>query len=153
MSTTQPIRPVMEFTAQWDAPWREVTYNVEGHEYCRALVSEKDLSLHHPQNPELSDPDKVFLGWDYINGSKIPEDGEVSISAYVAARSSATFTVTFVLGEDDQREILVPQNAKVPYFRVDEGQDNMQFARWELQSGNLTSSRTVMSDCVFKAVF
>ena len=62
-------------------------------------------------------------------------------------------------GEIEETSVMVEENKKIPYFHthdtiaVGDGSNRMVFRYWKLASGNLSSSLTVMSDCVFEAIY
>ena len=81
--------------------------------------------------------------------------------AVVVLIEDRQFNVVFKYIEDGipkTREFTVPQNYRVPDFHIknnyeDEHGRRFKFRYWLLDSGNITSSLTVLSDCVLVAVY
>ena len=89
-------------------------------------------------------------------------DYSIPINAYVVQKTCTMFKVTFKYMSDsgvptEHIERNVPQNKHLPRFHIHNKyvKDGSTFAfkHWILESGNLTSSLTVLSDLVFVAVY
>lgn len=115
-----------------------------------------DPVLKYPKAPELPEG-KVFVGWDRVEGDYLTIDSTTSayeVNAYAADAYEGTFTVTFKLRNDRSITTTVPKNGVMPQFHIKEDDDGAwKFRYWKLTSGTMTSSRTILSDCVFTGVY
>lgn len=147
--------PMTTFTAMWRNAWIPVHFKVDGELYCTELVDIDDPVLKYPKAPEPPEG-KVFVGWDRVEGDYLMLDSTTSayeVNAYVADASEGTFTVTFNLRNDRSIITRVPQNGVMPQFHIKDDDGAWKFRYWELTSGTMTSSRTILSDCVFAGVY
>ena len=111
--------------------------------------------LKYPKAPELPEG-KVFVGWDRVEGDYLMLDSTTSayeVNAYVADASVGTFTVTFNLRNGSPITTTVPHNGVMPQFHIKDDDGAWKFRYWNLTSGTMTSSRTILSDCVFTGVY
>ena len=89
-------------------------------------------------------------------------DYDVPIEAYIVEYKERKFQVVFKYMDDtgtptEHIEENVPQNKHLPRFHIhnkyEKDGSTFTFKHWLLESGNLTSSLTVLSDLVFVAVY
>jgi len=85
----------------------------------------------------------------------------IQVSALVGDIEAVSFTVTFNHmddhGEKQSSPAIVQENQKLVPFHIGQTvttpDGTYKFRYWKLVSGNLTSSLTVLSDCVFDAIY